>query len=56
MNFVVQRQDLRLSGREFQMRGAADEKDLSPHQECRDFDSMRMKTCLKLDQRLLDEV
>ena len=30
---VVQRQDLRLSGREFQMRGAAEEKDLSPH-EC----------------------
>ena len=36
LNFVVQRQDLRLSGREFQMRGAAEEKDLSPH-ECRDL-------------------
>ena len=37
---MVQRQDLRLSGRVFQMRGTAKEKDLSPH-ECRDLGSMR---------------
>ena len=40
LNFVVQKQDLSLSGREFQMQGAAKEKDLSP-QECRDLGSLR---------------
>ena len=40
LNFMVQRQDVRLSGREFQMYGAAEEKDLSPH-ECPDLGSMR---------------
>ena len=47
LNFVVQRQDLRLSGREFQMRGVAEEKDPSPH-ECRDLGSMRKS--MELDQ------
>ena len=53
LNFVVQRQDRRLSGREFQMRGAAEEKDLSPH-ECRDLGSMRRS--MELDRRFLDGV
>ena len=48
-----ERQDLRVSGREFQMRGAAEEKDQSPH-ECRDLGSMRRST--ELDQRFLDGV
>ena len=47
------RQDLRLSGREFHMRGAAEEKDLSPH-ECQDLCSMRRS--IELDQRFLDGV
>ena len=43
LNFAVQRQDRRLSGREFQMRSAAEEKDLSPH-ECRDLGSISYHT------------
>ena len=50
---MVQRQDLRFSGREFQMRGAAGEKDLSPH-ECRDLGSKRRS--MELDRRFLDGV
>ena len=53
LNFVVQKQDLRLSGREFQMCGAAEGKDLSPH-ECRDMGSMRRS--MELERRFLDGV
>ena len=41
-NVVVQRQDLRLSGREFQMRGSAEEKDVSL-QECWDLGSIKAR-------------
>ena len=50
---MVQRQDLRLSGREFQMHGAAEEKDLLP-QECRDLGSLSRS--VELDLRFLDGV
>ena len=48
LNVVVQIQDLRLSGRAFQMHGAAEEKDLSSPHECRDLGSMRRSMELEL--------